>query len=507
MGSSAPPDGAVALAAAAVDAMNESKPVDVEAFSWLDPHPIFVIILVGPEEKPFGIQKDFLCARCRYFRDYFAKNRGAGSNAGEGTGAGLHESSSNGANNETTIEHVVRLPDVAVSVFAYVQHFLYTGSVCPKSGGRDGRGASGSGDDALPAYDDLVGIWKLGHRLGVTGLCERTLEAMAECKRRTQTIPATPLLVQVWKDTPTGSSIRQLLLSWAAEYLRASDDRSDFARSLPQELLSELVVAMSAHGDGWSATTSASDGDGSKNSNGTLNSASNGNGNSVRHKNIHYFSDDDNDAHDGPAAAKRLRYFESYPVRNNNSSGAAGSPAAATGGTSTTGAPHHTGAGSVSTIAAASNRPKAGRHSLPTQRGAPRKRAQVVDMDAFSPSQKLKFCSDLLTRMLSGPGFWTRLVGPFRDPVDPSSEGIPDYFQKVKRPMDLSTIKDNLDNGRYKSQEEFAADMRQIFTNVYLYWKKSDPIWTVCERFEKTFEEKYAQMNKWLGKMDGEDFN
>lgn len=90
--------------------------------------------------------------------------------------------------------------------------------------------------------------------------------------------------------------------------------------------------------------------------------------------------------------------------------------------------------------------------------------------------------------------------------MDPIAEGIPDYLEKIKRPMDLTTIKANLDRGRYRSEDDFLTDMRQIFSNVYTYWKKNDPIWVVCERLEKTFEEKYAQMNKWLGKMDGEVF-
>ncbi|XP_016091855.1 histone acetyltransferase p300-like [Sinocyclocheilus grahami] len=41
---------------------------------------------------------------------------------------------------------------------------------------------------------------------------------------------------------------------------------------------------------------------------------------------------------------------------------------------------------------------------------------------------------------------------PFRQPVDPSLLGIPDYFDIVKNPMDLSTIKRKLDTGQYQRQ-------------------------------------------------------
>uniref|UniRef100_A0A915LWY2 histone acetyltransferase n=1 Tax=Meloidogyne javanica TaxID=6303 RepID=A0A915LWY2_MELJA len=43
---------------------------------------------------------------------------------------------------------------------------------------------------------------------------------------------------------------------------------------------------------------------------------------------------------------------------------------------------------------------------------------------------------------------------PFRLPVDPEQLNIPDYFDIVKNPMDLKTIKDGLDQGKYKNPWE-----------------------------------------------------
>jgi hypothetical protein len=157
-----------------------------------------VILLVGPQETPFGIQKDFLCSKSAYFQKYFAER-------------------------PPSLENVVPLPDTPVDVFAHAQHFLYTGAVVP------------SGHE-VPNYEVLIGLWTLGYSLGIDGLCDAALECMIEYRRITQTIPATPLLVRVWNETPEGSSIRKLLLSWAAEYMRSSDSRAEFARSLPQEL-------------------------------------------------------------------------------------------------------------------------------------------------------------------------------------------------------------------------------------------------------------------------------
>lgn len=97
-------------------------------------------------------------------------------------------------------------------------------------------------------------------------------------------------------------------------------------------------------------------------------------------------------------------------------------------------------------------------------------------------------------------GFWTRLVGPFKDPVKPAEDGVPDYFDKVKKPMDLSTIKQKMEHGEYNTAEEFEADVRQIFDNCYTYWGRSHDMSVAAERFQKSFEEKYAEMFKWLSK-------
>lgn len=251
----------------------------------------------------------------------------------------------------------MRLPDTPVEVFAYAQNFLYTGHVFPSL-------------DNLPSYEVLIGVWKLGHELGVDGLCDATLEAMAECRRVTQHIPATPLLVQVWKDTPEGSSIRKLLLSWAAEYMRSSESRAEFARSLPQEVLSELVVAMSSL-DSPPPPLDAADGGGGA-------SASGAQRRSAPHPDL--------DEAEGRPAKKRRA--SDAGLNGASSSSAAGAASAA----------------------AAARKPGGPRASLPGSKPGPkpgpkrRTSAAVAGAQQFSANQKLNFCADLLTRMLSGPG-------------------------------------------------------------------------------------------------------
>ncbi|KJZ79837.1 hypothetical protein HIM_00551 [Hirsutella minnesotensis 3608] len=409
--------GADAPAETTSDAASE-KP----KFSWLLPHPVFVIILVGADEHPFGLQKDFLCHRSEHYRQHFAA-----------------------LGTDDSVEHVVKLPDFSSEVFGLAQNYLYTGILL-------------ADESNVPSYESLVALWNLGHKLGIDGLCDKTLEAMAECRRLTERIPATPLLIQVWRDTPEGSSIRLLLLSWAAEYMRSSEARAEFAKSLPQEVLSELVVAMSSFDASPAAQAPAK-------------SPSMTPAAMVPRKNVHYL--------DEVSDEETLNSLK----KSRRSSGTGGAPTA----------PQDASVGR-----------KPNRTPLPK----PQKRrssAAYLESRTFTTAQKMEFCADLLNRMLSGPGFWTRLVGPFKDPVEPVDDGVPDYLDKVKRPMDLNTVKAKMDRREYTNEEEFLADVRQIFDNCFTYWKKGDPMWAAGEKLQRTFEDKYSHMHRWIAKMGGDE--
>ena len=66
---------------------------------------------------------------------------------------------------------------------------------------------------------------------------------------------------------------------------------------------------------------------------------------------------------------------------------------------------------------------------------------------------------------------------PFLEPVDPIKLGIPDYFDVIKKPMDLQTIGRKLENGDYHDPWEYCDDMRLMFDNARLYNKKSHRIY------------------------------
>ncbi|CBJ28915.1 conserved unknown protein [Ectocarpus siliculosus] len=54
----------------------------------------------------------------------------------------------------------------------------------------------------------------------------------------------------------------------------------------------------------------------------------------------------------------------------------------------------------------------------------------------------------------------------FRAPV---KRNVPDYYTKIKKPMDLRTIQDKINNFDYTSRENLIADMLQLVTNAEIY--------------------------------------
>ena len=65
---------------------------------------------------------------------------------------------------------------------------------------------------------------------------------------------------------------------------------------------------------------------------------------------------------------------------------------------------------------------------------------------------------------------------PFLQPVDPVALGIPDYFDIIKNPMDFSTIQKNIENHVLENREDFAAAVRLVFSNAFLYNKPQDDV-------------------------------
>ncbi len=70
----------------------------------------------------------------------------------------------------------------------------------------------------------------------------------------------------------------------------------------------------------------------------------------------------------------------------------------------------------------------------------------------------------LLTQLLGAP-----CCEPFLRPVDPVSDGAPDYYEVIEEPIDLSTIRTKLSSGVYAHPSAFFGDLMLMVSNSKKY--------------------------------------
>lgn len=71
-----------------------------------------------------------------------------------------------------------------------------------------------------------------------------------------------------------------------------------------------------------------------------------------------------------------------------------------------------------------------------------------------------------------------------------------DYYEIIKNPMDLGTIKKRLENCYYWSAKECIRDFNQMFTNCYTYNTPTEDVVLMAQLLEKTFLTNISQMPK-----------
>jgi hypothetical protein len=65
---------------------------------------------------------------------------------------------------------------------------------------------------------------------------------------------------------------------------------------------------------------------------------------------------------------------------------------------------------------------------------------------------------------------------------------VPDYFQFIKHPMDLSTVNAKLQDGQYPNPMACVNDVRMIFRNCYLYNAVGTDAWNCAQNLSREFE-------------------
>lgn len=114
------------------------------------------------------------------------------------------------------------------------------------------------------------------------------------------------------------------------------------------------------------------------------------------------------------------------------------------------------------------------------------------------PPAKLKTkCSELLKGLQSHTHGWV-----FNTPVDPVELGLPDYFDIIKKPMDLGTVNKKLDSGMYHFIEDFAAEVNLTFDNAMTYNEEHSVVYDMAKELKAKF---IADHRKLMTQLEAED--
>ncbi|KAF7846427.1 hypothetical protein BT93_L4386 [Corymbia citriodora subsp. variegata] len=136
-------------------------------------------------------------------------------------------------------------------------------------------------------------------------------------------------------------------------------------------------------------------------------------------------------------------------------------------------------------------RPK--RAIVPTKRnsdfGAARPRKKKYELE-------LRFCDEVLRTVMSTK-YWV-MNQYFTHPVDPVALNIPTYFQIIKKPMDLNTIRSKLDAGQYERAKEFEEDFKQIIKNCFKFNPEGDYVRARGQDLDDLFNKEWSKKQDWI---------
>lgn len=106
--------------------------------------------------------------------------------------------------------------------------------------------------------------------------------------------------------------------------------------------------------------------------------------------------------------------------------------------------------------------------------------------------ESIKACNEILIELFSKKH--SSYAWPFYQPVDAELLGLHDYHDIIKRPMDFGTVKQKMDNREYRTPQDFASDVRLIFSNCYKYNPSDHDVVAMARKLQDVFEVKYAKI-------------
>jgi len=107
---------------------------------------------------------------------------------------------------------------------------------------------------------------------------------------------------------------------------------------------------------------------------------------------------------------------------------------------------------------------------------------QKVSADFEGNVQK---CAKVLKTIMKNPA-----AGAFLIPVDWKALKLPTYPKIVKNPMDLGTVQQKLESGRYGKVEDFISDVQLVWKNAKLFNLEGSDIFEVASLLDEEFTSK-----------------
>jgi len=120
---------------------------------------------------------------------------------------------------------------------------------------------------------------------------------------------------------------------------------------------------------------------------------------------------------------------------------------------------------------------------------------------SMKSSRMIRLCGNIVRKLIDHKCGWL-----FKEPVDPDLYGIPDYFDVIRSPMDLGTIKNKLTKKKYVSIEDFAADVRLTFSNAMKYNPPGNDVHIFAKELNEMFDSEWESVErKFRGRNLGQD--
>lgn len=125
--------------------------------------------------------------------------------------------------------------------------------------------------------------------------------------------------------------------------------------------------------------------------------------------------------------------------------------------------------------------------------------ANVNNLSRDMSPMLMKACKDILTKLRKHKNGW------FNEPVDVVGMGLHDYYDIIKTPMDLGTVKSKLAKNLYLSALDFAADVKLTFTNALTYNPKGHTVHAMAEQLLARFEELFRPLGDRIERPEEEE--